>query len=289
MSSTPLPTLLGDLLRHPALNLLGIAATAACPDGEVEGEILALMGRQIDAGLLDKLDPAAAWPVLARGLMGEMPSRMFHALRACGAMGRLLPEVEALFGVPQSADDPPTVDLGEHVLRVIDAAARVQAPLAVRFAALVVGVGKADSPPEHLPFHYRHVERGLPRIQDIARRFDVPSECGELAVLALHEVERVHRGTPARAGPIAAMLERLGAFVRPEPFHDLLVLCACDFHAYPGRATRSYPAAVLLIQALEACTGLEAGAVDVEILRERRALAIAKALGSARWGDGAGG
>lgn len=285
MSSTPLPAALGDLLRHPAHNLLAIAVAAAAPGGEVEGESLALMRRQVDAGLLDQLTPGAVWPIFVRGLMAAAPSGMLQVLRACGALQVLLPELEALFGMPQSADDPPTVDLGEHVLRSVDAAARQQAPLSVRFAALVFNVGKSDSPPEHLPFHYRHMERGLPRIQVIAARFGVPPDGVDLAVLALHEVERIHRAAPSRAGSIAAMLERLDAFARRDRFDGLLAVCSADYRAYPGRATRSYPKAALLNQALDACIGIAGADGGREALLEARALAIAAALRSARWSE----
>ena len=286
MSSTPLPAAIGALIRPPALTLLQIAVAASTgPDGEVDAETLALMARQVEEGLLDPLLPADAWPALAEGLMGAVPSRMLRVLRACGALGRLLPELEALFGVPQSADDPPSVDLGEHVLRCVDEAARQQAPLAVRCALLLCQVGKADSPPEHLPFHYRHMERGLPRIQAIAGRLGLPADCVDLAVLALHELERVHRATEMRAGSLVAMLERVDAFARPGRFNDLLAVCACDYRAYPGRATRSYPKAGLLQRAAQACAGLGEADITSDALREARALAVADALGSARWGD----
>ena len=289
MSSTPLPAAIGALVRAPALNLLRIAVAASVgPEGEVDAETLALMTSQVEEGLFDEVTPAEAWPELATGLMAAVPSRMLRVLRACGALRRLLPELEALFGVPLSADDPPTVDLGEHVLRSVDAAARQQAPLSVRFAALVFNLGKSDSPPEHLPFHYRHMERGLPRIQAVCARFGAPPDCTDLAVLALHEVERVHRAAPSRAGSIAAMLERLDAFEHRERFDCLLAVCSADYRAYPGRATRSYPKATLLNLALDACAGIIGADGHIEALREARALAVAAALRSARWSEAEG-
>ena len=78
-----------------------------------------------------------------------------------------------------------------------------------------MNVGKADSPREHLPVHYKHVERGGPRIEELCARFGAPAECRDLALLALAECERVHRVSKMRAGPVALMLERLGAFGTP--------------------------------------------------------------------------
>jgi tRNA nucleotidyltransferase (CCA-adding enzyme) len=217
---------------------------------------------------------------------------MFRALYACGALAEVLPEVVALFGVPQIADDPPQVDIGHHLLHALDEAAHCNAPLPVRFALLVMNVGKSDSPPEHLPVHYRHVERGRPRIEALCERFGVPADCRDLALLALVECERVHRVSEVRAGPVAAMLERLGAFNRPERFEQLMTLCACDYGAYGGRAARDYPKAALLRIALKACAGIdeiahsaEQGAEAAASVEEARAAAIASVFGSERWSD----
>ena len=169
--------------------------------------------------------------------------------------GGVLPEVAALFGVPQIADDPPLVDLGDHLLRALNEAARRNEPLPVRFALLVMNVGKVDLPPEHLPVHYRHIDRGGPRIEAICDRFNAPRDCRDLALQALAECERVHRTSEARAGPVALMLERLGAFDAPDFFALLMEVCACDYCAYGERAGAAYPKAKLLEAAFKACTG----------------------------------
>jgi tRNA nucleotidyltransferase (CCA-adding enzyme) len=292
MSTTPPSSSLPGLQTRPGLSVLRLAALAAGPAGELDEETLGLMGEQVAEGVLAGLAPREAWPELARGLMAEAPSRMLRTLAGCGALAALLPEVAALFGVPQSADDPPEVDIGEHLLRVVDEAARVGAPLALRFAALVMNVGKADSPREHLPAHYRHLERGRPRIEAIAARLGVAEDCLDLALLALAEVERVHRAAQRRAGSIAALLERVGAFDRPARFARLMTLCTCDFRAYPGRASRPYPKAAMLAVALQACAGIDEAAVgaraqdpqaSASALLQARAEAIAMALRSERW------
>jgi tRNA nucleotidyltransferase (CCA-adding enzyme) len=215
--------------------------------------------------------------------MGRAPSKMLGNLRECGALEQILPEVEALFGVPLLSDEPAEVDLGDHVLKSLDEAARAGAGLAVRFALLAMHVGKSDSPKEHLPVHYKHMERARPRIEAIAARFQAPDECRELALLALEECERVHRVSKMRAGPVALMLERLGAFAAPEQFDRILDVCACDYRAFPRRAGQPYPKAALLQIALAACADLPSG--SVEDMQEARALAIARAFHSQRWND----
>jgi tRNA nucleotidyltransferase (CCA-adding enzyme) len=267
------------LQTEPGLSVLRLAALYAGPDGRLDDETLDLMYEQVQAGVLSGVAASDIWRELSRGLMALKPSNMLRALHACGALHEILPEVASVFGVPQIADDPPQVDIGQHLLRVLDLTAEAGAPMPVRYAALVMHVGKSDSPPEHLPVHYRHVERGQPRIEALCSRFGVLDDCRELALLALAECERVHRATTTRAGPVAAMLERLGAFDRPERFEQLMTLCACDYGAYRGRKPADYPKAALLRTALLACNGVDAG----DDLLEARAAAVAAAFGSERW------
>jgi tRNA nucleotidyltransferase (CCA-adding enzyme) len=284
---------LGMLQTHPAINILRLAALSAGTDGELDDESLSLMTRQVKNGAMADLDPAAAWQELERGLMSRQPSNMIRALFSSGALSIVLPEVAALFGVPQIANDPPQVDLGQHLQRVLDQTARCNAPLPVRFAALVMNVGKFDSPPEHLPVHYRHVERGGPRIEAICERFGLDEDCRVLALMALGECERVHRVSDVRAGPIAAMLERLGAFNRPERFWQLMQLCDCDFRAYPGQQDKEYTKSILLDTAIKACAGIDEAeqsfglspADTANAVEEARAAAIATAFRSVRWSN----
>ncbi len=221
------------------------------------------------------------------------PSKTIRALRQSAALPEVLPEVAALFGVPQIADDPAEVDLGEHLLNSLAEAAQYEAPLAVRFSLLIMNVGKADSPREHLPVHYRHIERGRPRIEAICSRFEVPAVCRDLALLALAECERAHGVSEVRAGPVALMLERLEAFAAPDLFNLLMSVCACDYRAYGNRSGQAYPKAALLDTALRACAEVdenefaaELSAADaVEATQAARAAAIAQAFRSQRWSD----
>jgi tRNA nucleotidyltransferase (CCA-adding enzyme) len=282
MAEKPAPPFWTELAQtHPALGILRHAALLAEAEAAPDDEELDLLFEQADAGFLLDTPPKEIWPELARGLMGRAPSRMLNTLRQCGALEQILPEVEALFGVPILSDEPAQVDLGDHVLRSLDEAAQAEAPLSVRFALLAMHVGKADSPREHLPVHYKHVERGGPRIAAIADRFAVADDCRALALLALSECERVHRVSKMRAGPVALMLERLGAFEEGDSFARMLAVCSSDFRAFPGRSGKPYPKAELLEIARAACAGV---AGSGEAAEEARALAIARAFHSQRWG-----
>lgn len=277
--STSLPA---DLIQaHPGLGILRMAVVLATEDGALDEESLDAMFKQMETGALAQTSPTDMWPELERGLMASSPSRMIAALRSSGALPVVLPEVAALFGVPQMSDDQTGVDIGLHMLNALAEAAACDAPLAVRFALLVMNVGKSDSPPEHLPVHYRHIERAAPRIEAICARFGVPERCRKLALLALVECERVHRVLEVRAGPVAAMLERLGAFEATEQFDLLMTVCACDYRAYGDRSGEEYPKAALLAAALRACA--EAGQDAADDVQMARATAIAATFGSQRW------
>jgi tRNA nucleotidyltransferase (CCA-adding enzyme) len=150
---------------------------------------------------------------------------------------------------------------------------------------MVMNVGKSDSPPEHLPVHYRHIERGNIRIAAICERMRIPDECRDMALLALAECERVHRASEVRAGPVALMLERLGAFTHQENFAQILLLCACDYRAYPGYEGKDYPKSSLLETALKACKNIDETNLAADTLQEARATAIALAFRSERWSE----
>jgi len=286
---------LAPLMSSPALTLLALAAGAARDGSGLDDDTRQAMRLQVDAGVLGDFTAADGWPQLAAGLMGEKPSAMFGILRACGALARLLPEVDALFGQAQIAPDNEMIDIGEHQCRVLDLLAAQGAPLAVRVAGLLYNLGKADSPPQHLPAHYQHVERCLPRIEAIVRRFRLSPEIRELAVLTAMELERVHRAAPMRAASIVALLERVDAFGCEARYRQLLLLCTSDYRAYPGNADRVYAKFWLLERARAACLALAGTAcaedgqddhADAAVSRrEARAMAVAAALRSERWAD----
>jgi tRNA nucleotidyltransferase (CCA-adding enzyme) len=263
---------------RPGLGVLRMAVLLADAEDSSGDDLPSLLAQQVEAGCLDDVPPAEAWEEILPGLMGRAPGRMLRILRGCGALERILPEVDALFGVPQISEGQGEVDLGELVIAALDDAAAIGAPLPVRFALLTMNLGKSDSPPEHLPIHYKHIQRGAPRIEAVATRFEAPAECRDLALLALAECERVHRVSEIRAGPVAAMLERLGAFDARERFDQLMMVCACDFRGHNLRSGRAYAKAGLLAAALEACAPLGDAASP-----EARAEAIAIAFRSQRW------
>lgn len=288
MDETP-PFRIEDMIEtHPGLALLRLAALIAegsPQDARADEDTLDLMFEQMEVGALDALDPVRMWAELERGLMAPAPAAMVKALRECGVLEIVLPEVASLFGVPHITDTADEIDLGVLILNSLTEAARRNAPLEVRFALLVMHAGKSDSPREHLPVHYRHMERGLPRIHAICDRFALPDVCRDLALLALQECERVGRVSPIRAGPVAAMLERTGAFSDPDLFAKLLLVSTCDYFGYGDKVGDTHPKADLLLAARTACAAVDGEGLDDDDLATARAQAIALAFRSERWAE----
>jgi tRNA nucleotidyltransferase (CCA-adding enzyme) len=257
------------VLRHvsPAfaedpVRILRVARFAARFEGfSVAPETLQLMSLMVDSGEADHLVAERVWQELARGLMERAPSRMLRVLRACGALARLLPEVERLFGVPQPAQYHGGLDVGEHVLRVLDFAAAGGQPLAVRWACLLHDLGKGSTDPAILPHHYGHEARSAALAEAVCARLKAPAECRDLAVLMAREHGLIHRVDELRPATLVTLLERGDALRRPERFQALVEACACDWGSRPGREDQVYPPRACLERALAAVRGVDAGAI----------------------------
>jgi tRNA nucleotidyltransferase (CCA-adding enzyme) len=257
------------LFRHvsPAfaedpVRILRVARFAArFADFTVAPETLALMRAMVEDGEVDHLVPERVWQELARGLMETAPSRMLRVLRECGALARILPELERLFGVPQPAAHHPEIDTGVHVLAVVDHAAATAQPLAVRWACLLHDLGKGDTPAHVLPHHYGHEAKSATRAREVSERLKAPVDCRDLAVLLAREHGILHQAAKLRPLTMVRVLERSDALRRPERFALLLEAAACDFHGRPGRAPADYAAAGLWRAALAAVQAVDAGAI----------------------------
>jgi tRNA nucleotidyltransferase (CCA-adding enzyme) len=236
------------LLRHvgPAfvedpVRILRVARFAArFADFAVAPDTHQLMCRMVADGEVDHLVAERVWQEFAKGLMEARPSRMLGVLRDCGALAKLLPEVDALFGVPQRPDFHPEGDAGVHLMLVVDAAAERGYPLAVRFAALLHDLGKATTPPELLPRHRGHELRGLPLVEAVSERLRVPADCRELALLAcrLHgDLHCPQADGLAGAERLLSVLEQADALRRPERFEALLQVCVADYFGRSGPRT----------------------------------------------------
>ncbi len=279
------------------VRILRLARFAArFPEFRVADSTLALMRRMVDDGEVDALVPERVWQELSRGLMEQTPSRMFAVLRDCGALARILPELDALWGVPQPPLHHPEVDTGVHMMLVIDYAAERGFELPVRFAALMHDLGKGATPEEHWPKHHGHEGMGPKLITALAKRLRVPTDCRDLAVMTAREHGNVSRALELRPNTIVTLFERCDAFRKPERFAQMLLASECDArgrgHASHEMRYRDYPQAPYLLRALDAARGVNAGEIAGRLVDARdkipdaihaaRVAAVKAALGDVR-------
>jgi len=252
----------GPAFAEDPVRVLRVARFAArFADFHVAEETLALMRLMADNGEVDHLVPERVWQELSRGLMEARPSRMFEVLRACGALAKILPELDRLFGVPQPAEHHPEVDTGAHILRVVDQAAARHFPLPVRYAALLHDLGKGATPHAEWPHHHGHEATGAALAETASERLRAPADCRDLAVLAAREHGIIHDAASLRPATVVKLLERADALRRPERFGQLLEACECDFRGRPGWEDRPWAAGDILRRALAAVQAVDAGAI----------------------------
>ncbi len=279
------------VLRHvsPAfaedpVRILRLARFAArFADFTVADETMALMRQMVDNGEVDHLVAERVWQELARGLMEEHPSRMFEVLRDCGALARLLPELDRLWGVPQRADYHPEIDTGVHVMMVLDMAARLQAPLSVRYACLGHDLGKGTTPPDILPRHLGHEGRSVQLLRDVNERLRVPNDCRELAEVVAREHGNIHGSGNFGAAAVLRLLGRCDAWRKPQRFAEVLLACECDARGRLGYADQPYPQGERLHRALALGQAVDTARVSAEALaRGLKGPAIGQAIDEAR-------
>jgi tRNA nucleotidyltransferase (CCA-adding enzyme) len=255
----------GDAFVEDPVRILRLARFAARFESfTVAPETQALMARMVTLGEVDALVPERVWQELARGLMEQHPSRMFGVLRGCGALARVLPEVDCLWGVPQRADYHPEIDTGIHVMMVLDYAATRGYTLPVRFAALTHDLGKGTTPPDVLPRHIGHEGRSVDLLKPLCERLRVPNDCRDLAVLVAREHGNIHRTQEMGAAALVRLFERADALRKPARFAEALQACEADARGRLGLATQPYPQAERLRVALVAARAVDAGAVAAE-------------------------
>ncbi len=207
--------------------------------------------------------------------MEKKPSRMFEILRECGALRRLMPELDRLWGVPQPEKYHPEIDTGVHVMLVVDYAAEQGYPLAVRFAALMHDLGKGTTDPAIWPRHHGHEERGIDLVKQLCERLRVPTDCRDLAIMTARDHGNVGRALEMRPATLQDMLERNDAFRKPERFLAMLSAARCDCFGRSGLVDVQFPQQEYLTQILRAALSVNAGEVAQQFLGQPQKIAEA--------------
>ena len=254
-----------EAFREDPVRILRVARFAArFTDFTVAPETMQLMRAMVQAGEADQLVAERVWQELSRGLMEAQPARMFELLRACGALAVLLPELDRLWGVPQRAEYHPEVDTGVHLMMVLAMAARLNAPLAVRFACLTHDLGKGTTPADMLPRHIGHEQRSAKLLKGVCERLRVPVDCRELADVVAREHGNIHRSGELNAAAVLRLLERCDAIRKPARFEDVLLACECDARGRLGFEESAYPQRERLLAALRAARAVDTAPLAAE-------------------------
>ncbi len=211
---------------------------------------------------VDHLVPERVWQELRRALLEARPSAFLSTLRECGALARLFPEIERLYGVPQRAEFHPEVDTGVHLELVLDQCPKV-APGddQVAYAALVHDLGKGLTPIEELPRHIAHEKRGIEPVRQMSARLKVPAEHRDLALVVCEHHLVMHRIDELKPTTLMSLLERLDGLRRPDRVRRFALACEADHRGRLGLADRPYPQMQRLLAALEAAKSVNARAL----------------------------
>lgn len=262
------------LLRHVApafsedpLRILRVARFAARYQHlgfTVADETLALMRDIVVAGEIEHLVRERIWKETERALGERSPEIFIQVLRDCGALARLMPEVDALFGVPQTALHHPEIDTGIHTLMSLQQACKLSAVTAVRFATLVHDLGKGQTPPQEWPRHIAHESRSLPLVKKLCERIAAPREYRELALLVAELHTHSHRALELKPTTLLKLLKQVDAFRRPERWEHFLLCCEADARGRTGFEEREYPQADYLREALAACQAIDVSAIAAQ-------------------------
>jgi len=250
-------------------------------------ETMTLMQRMVTSGEVDALVAERVWQETQRALGENRPGAFFEALRGCGALKKLFPEIEQLFGVPQTAIHHPEIDTGVHTLMVLEQAVLISPEPRVRFAALLHDLGKGTTPQEEWPRHIGHEGRSLPLIRQLCERLRTPNDYRDLALLVAKYHSHCHRAGELRPSTLVDTLQELDAYRRPERFEEFLLACLADYRGRGGFEGRDYPQMELFRRAREAAlsvdaatlaqSGLKGEKLAIE-LRRRRITAVKERL-----------
>jgi tRNA nucleotidyltransferase (CCA-adding enzyme) len=249
------------------LRVARFAARYAALGFAVAGETTRLMRDMVESGEAEALVPERIWAEFERALGEPSPRAFIEVLRSCGALARLFPEIDRLFGVPQPPEHHPEVDTGVHILLVLDQAVRLGADSRVRFAALTHDLGKGLTPQALLPSHHGHERRGLKPLRDLCARIKVPNAYLKLAEQVMQFHGHCHRALELRPATLVDLFARLDVLHRRNDLEPFLLGCEADARGRTGYEERPYPQAEWLRAARQAALSVATDGLVKEGLR----------------------
>ena len=253
----------------------------------VAAETLTRMRTMVASGEVDALVAERVWQETDRALAEPAPEAWLKLMHDCGALARIYPELDALYGVPQPEKWHPEIDTGLHMELVLQAAADLTPEPRIRFAALMHDLGKGRTPRSQWPTHRGHEERGIVLVHEVAARLRVPGDYCDLAVLAARWHGLANRALELRPRTLLELLEACDAMRRPDRFRELLLAFEADYRGRGGWRQRPYPQAERLGRALAVTLATTIDEADREglpgeqigVLLRRRRLAALRQMG----------
>lgn len=248
-------------VEDPVRILRAARFLARFADFSIAPETMVLMQQMVADGEADALVSERVWQELSKGLMEQKPSRMFDVLRECGALEKILPELDCLWGVPQPEKHHPEIDTGVHVMMTIDYAAKQHFSLPVRVATLLHDLGKGTTPKDILPRHIGHDERGAKLVKEVSKRLRLPNDCSQLAYMVAKFHIKEHQVMQMKPSTLLTFLVQLDAFRQPDRFECFLQACESDARGRLGLEDIAIPQAAVMRKALNAANSINAGEV----------------------------
>lgn len=248
-------------VEDPVRILRAARFAARFADFTIAPETMRLMQTMVENGEVDALVPERVWQELSRGLMEAQPSRMFDVLRTCGALKKLLPELDCLWGVPQPEKYHPEVDTGVHVMMALDYAAKQHFNLPVRYAVLMHDLGKGTTPKAELPRHIGHDMRGAEIVKLVNKYLRTPNDCSSLASIVAKFHIKAHQVLEMKPSTLLKLLMDLDAVRQFERFEDFLSACESDSRGRLGLEKQPLPEIDLMRKALKAAMAINAGEI----------------------------
>ena len=250
-----------DAFLEDPVRVLRAARFAARFDFTIAPETLKLMSEMVNNGEVDALVPERVWAEMRKALDTDTPQRFFQVLRDCGALQKILPEIDALFGVPQTAKYHPEIDTGVHTFMVVEQATKLSTDPLVRFAALTHDLGKAVTPADILPSHRGHETGGLPIIKDLCERLRVPKKFQSLALAVAEYHLHMHKMFELRPQTVLNMLEKTRSLSDPGRAKQIALCCIADARGRINFENRDYPQADLFLQFQQAANSVNGGEI----------------------------
>lgn len=246
-----------------------------------------LMRSMVDNGEVDALVAERVWKELSKALTEDHPEAFFKVMRGCGALAKLFPEIDSLYGVPQPEHHHGEIDTGIHVMMVLQQAALLSTDPKMRFAALTHDLGKATTPKSEWPSHLGHELRGVKLVEQLCERFKIPNDYRSLAKIMAQYHTHCHRANELKPATILKVIEACDAFRKPAQFENFLLACTADARGRKDHENDAYPQADLFSQAYVTAKAVDTqeiiadghqGAAIRDVLQKKRIARIKKML-----------